>query len=74
MKKKLIPIVIFSIFTTFLFAQENNPSVFDPHTGRFENWILYHNHQTALYDIITNEAFRILDERSEKIKQLQTKR
>ncbi len=73
MKKKLIPFIILTIYTSILIAQENNPSVFDPHSGRFENWILYNNHQTALYDIITNEAFRILDERSEKIKHLQNK-
>lgn len=56
-----------------VYAQENNPSVFAPHTGRFKNWIVYQHPQTALYDIITNEAFRLLDKREEKINRLQTK-
>lgn len=66
-------IITLFILTRLINAQENNPSVFDPHTGRFENWILYNNHQTALYDIITNKAFELLDKRTEKISTLKTK-
>ena len=72
MKQKHIFFIVLFLYAVCVSAQENNPSVFYPHSGRFENWILYNNHQTALYDIITNEAFRLLSLREEKIKQLRS--
>lgn len=70
MKIKLFTIIILLVYALKISAQENNPSVFDPHSGRFGSWLSYNNHQTALYNIITNEAFRLLDERAEKINKL----
>lgn len=67
--------IISSLITILLFfqlanAQENNPSVFDPHSGRFTSWLSYNNHQNALYNIITTEAFELLDKRAEKVARL----
>jgi cephalosporin-C deacetylase-like acetyl esterase len=66
---------IFSIlfFSTFqLVAQEQSKSVFYS-TGNNRPWILYQNNNQALYKIITNEAFTLLEQREQHIKNLVTK-
>ncbi len=65
----------FSILLLFVFqvlAQEQSKSVF----FNAENngpWILYQNNNQALYKIITNEAFTLLEQREKHIKNLTTK-
>ena len=69
MKQQLI---VFSIlfFSTFqLFAQEPAKSVFYS-AGNNRPWILYQNNNQALYKIITNEAFTLLEQREQHIKNL----
>jgi cephalosporin-C deacetylase-like acetyl esterase len=67
---------VFSIlfFSTFqLFAQELSKSVFSNNEGIDKTWILYQNNNQALYKIITNEAFTLLEQRKQHIKNLTTK-
>ena len=71
MKQIISLLLVFTISSSFIVAQENNPSVFDSH-GRFKNWILFDNHQTALYDIITNKAFELIDKRTKEVAKLTT--
>lgn len=51
------------------FAQE---SVFYS-AGNKQNWLLFPNHQKALYKLITDEAFDLLDQREKEIEKLATK-
>lgn len=64
--------IIFFFISVLIYAQENNPSVFHSNTGGETKWLLYKNNNQALYKIITNEAFQLLDERSETIAGLKT--
>jgi cephalosporin-C deacetylase-like acetyl esterase len=72
MKQQLIifSILILSIFQ--LIAQEPSKSVFYS-AGNNRPWILYQNNNQALYKIITNEAFTLLEQREQQIKNLTTK-
>jgi cephalosporin-C deacetylase-like acetyl esterase len=66
---------VFSILflSTFqLVAQEQSKSVFYS-VGNNRPWILYQNNNQALYKIITNEAFTLLEQREQNIKNLSTK-
>jgi cephalosporin-C deacetylase-like acetyl esterase len=66
---------VFSIlfFSTFqLVAQEQSKSVFYS-AGNNRPWILYQNNNQALYKIITNEAFTLLEQREQNVKNLSTK-
>jgi cephalosporin-C deacetylase-like acetyl esterase len=72
MKQQLIifSILILSIFQ--LVAQEPSKSVFYS-AGNNRPWILYQNNNQALYKIITNEAFTLLEQREQHVKNLSTK-
>jgi hypothetical protein len=72
MKQQLIifSILILSIFQ--LVAQEPSKSAFYS-AGNNRPWILYQNNNQALYKIITNEAFTLLEQREQHIKNLSTK-
>lgn len=66
---------VFSILIVIVFqlvAQEPIKSVFYS-TGNNQPWILYQNNNQALYKIITNEAFTLLEQREQHIKNLSTK-
>ena len=66
---------VFSILflSTFqLVAQEQSKSVFYS-AGNNRPWILYQNNNQALYKIITNEAFTLLEQREQHVKNLVTK-
>lgn len=66
---------VFSILFLFEFqlvAQEHSKSVFYS-AGNNRPWILYQNNNQALYKIITNEAFTLLEQREQQIKNLVTK-
>ena len=65
--------IAFLLQSTFSFSQINDPSVFHSNRGEESKWLLYKNNNQALYKIITNEAFQLLDERSEQIAKLNTK-
>lgn len=60
------------LFAEITFAQEPSKSVFYS-AGNNRPWILYQNNNQALYKIITNEAFTLLEEREQHIKNLTTK-
>jgi cephalosporin-C deacetylase-like acetyl esterase len=67
--------LIFSILFLSVFqlvAQEADKSVFYS-AGNSRPWILYQNNNQALYKIITNEAFTLLEQREQHIKTLSTK-
>ena len=67
--------ITFSILCFFVFqliAQEPSKSVFYS-AGNNRPWILYQNNNQALYKIITNEAFTLLEQREQHIKTLITK-
>jgi cephalosporin-C deacetylase-like acetyl esterase len=71
MKQQLIifSILILSIFQ--LVAQEPSKSAFYS-AGNNRPWILYQNNNQALYKIITNEAFTLLEQREQHVKNLST--
>ncbi len=52
-------------------AQEPLPSVFDNHWGN--KWYAYKNNHEALYKIISEEAYRLLDLRTNAIAEIETK-
>jgi len=62
------------IFTAIIsFGQNKNESVFSSDPGNDGKWLLYKHNNEALYTIITNKAFQLLNERDKKIERLQTK-
>jgi cephalosporin-C deacetylase-like acetyl esterase len=65
-----------AIYFLFLFpimsAQNQSNSVFDAHRGGNITWLSYSNNHKLLYNIISDEAFQILEIRKEKIASLQT--
>ena len=64
---------LFLFFTLHIIvAQENNPSVFHANRGGERQWFLYENNHEALYKIITNEAFELLDQRKKKVENLRS--
>ncbi len=67
---------IFSIVLLFwalsLFSQEPATSVFYRNQGGERKWLTYQDNHRALYKIITDEAFRLLDKREEKISRFQS--
>jgi hypothetical protein len=63
-------ILILTVFQ--LLAQEPEKSVFYS-AGNNRSWILYQNNNQSLYNIITNEAFYLLEQREERVNSLATK-
>ncbi len=72
MKLLIILYSILCISVTNLVAQEPSKSVFHSQ-GNNQPWILYQNNNQALYNIITNEAFDLLEQREENVNELITK-
>jgi cephalosporin-C deacetylase-like acetyl esterase len=72
MNRLVLPILFFLISIS-AFAQNISPSVFNSGKGSESQWLLYKNNDEALYKIITDKAFNLLDKRKEKIDQLQTR-
>jgi cephalosporin-C deacetylase-like acetyl esterase len=71
--KRVSFVFLILFFSTFqLVAQELSKSVFYS-AGNNRPWILYQNNNQALYKIITNEAFTLLEQREQHIKNLSTK-
>ena len=72
MKRPIFTIAVVIITSIIGFAQETSKSVFYSQ-GNNKPWILYQNNNQALYKIITNEAFNLLDKRKVRIDKLSTK-
>lgn len=73
MKYRTISTVVLTFFfTTILLGQQGPESVFDAYFAN-SKWNSYRNHNQALYKIISEEAFRLLDARTENISKLKTK-
>ena len=70
--KRLITFSILFLFVFQLIAQELSKSAFYS-TGNNQPWVLYQNNNLALYKIITDEAFTLLEQREQHIKNLVTK-
>ena len=70
--KRLITFSILFLIVFQLIAQELSKSAFYS-AGNNQPWILYQNNNQALYKIITNEAFTLLEQREQHIKNLSTK-
>lgn len=71
MNRPILPLLLLLISLS-LGAQNISPSVFI-NNGNNSEWLLYKNNDEALYKIITNSAFKLLDQRKEKINGLQTR-
>ncbi len=65
--------VLISLFFNNTYAQENNTSVFHSNRGAKSEWLVYKNNNQALYKIITDEAFKLLDERETNVSKVKTK-
>ncbi|NQU54651.1 MAG: acetylxylan esterase [Bacteroidetes bacterium] len=72
MNRFSICIFFLFLFAANAFAQEYNTSVFHSNSET-KKWLLFEHNNQALYTIITNEAFKLLDEREAKIAKLETK-
>ena len=55
-----------------VFSQEPSGSVFSTNRGGDRQWLTYQDNHRALYRIITNEAFNLLEERAEKVSKFQS--
>jgi len=73
MKWSVLTFAVLIISVTFSFAQVIPKSVFNNNQESDNKWLLYQNNQQALYKIITNEAFYLLEQRSNQINSLKTK-
>jgi cephalosporin-C deacetylase-like acetyl esterase len=72
MKYRIISTVVLTFFcTTMLLGQQKTASVFESYRGF--KWYSYKNNDEALYRVISEEAFRLLDARTEVISELETK-
>lgn len=74
MKRKIL-LLPFSLlfFLNIAYTQEPSASVFSRNQGGDRQWLIYQDNHRALYKIITDEAFRLLDERGEKISRFNTR-
>lgn len=71
-KNYLLSLALLLIFGAS-FGQEEIQSVFYSNMGKDIKWFSYQSNNQALYKIISDEAFRLLDARSEKVSDLNTK-
>jgi cephalosporin-C deacetylase-like acetyl esterase len=71
MNRPILPL-LFLLISFSVSAQNVSPSVFNANRGNETKWLLYKNNDEALYKIITDRAFDLLEQRKEKINQLQT--
>jgi cephalosporin-C deacetylase-like acetyl esterase len=73
MNRSVLTLAILIISVSISFVQEISKSVFNNNEGNDKTWILYQNNNQALYKIITNEAFTLLEQREQHVKNLATK-
>jgi len=71
---RLLSFLTFALLTLSLpvLAQESAESVFYANRGSDRQWLTYQDNHRALYRIITNEAFNLLEERAEKVTKFQS--
>jgi hypothetical protein len=69
---KTIYLIYFLFSFSILSAQNQSNSVFDAHRGGNITWLAYSNNHKLLYNIITEEAYQILENRKGEIASLQT--
>lgn len=72
MKQHLIIVLTLFLSISNLFSQESSKSSFYSE-GDKRTWILYQNNNQALYNIISNEAFSLLEQRKQHINKLSAK-
>lgn len=72
MNRFSISIFCVFFFVTIGFSQEYNTSVLLSNRGT-QKWLMFEHNNQALYTIITNEAFKLLDERETNVSKLETK-
>jgi len=65
-------ILSFFIFLQNGLSQETPHSVFNANRGGDQLWLTYQDNHRALYRIITNEAFHLLEERAAKVSEIHT--
>lgn len=71
--KRICLMAIFCLIAMFkAFSQEKPLSSFYANRGNDSQWLLYQDNHKALYRIITNEAFRLLDQREALTSKLHT--
>ena len=71
---RLLSFLTFALLTLSLpvLAQEPAESIFHANRGSDRQWLTYQDNHRALYRIITNEAFNLLEERAEKVTKFQS--
>lgn len=70
--KKLIHLIGIPMLLLWInaWSQEPEQSVFNAHRGNSSHWHTYQDNHRTLYRIISNEAFRLLDERAANVANL----
>jgi cephalosporin-C deacetylase-like acetyl esterase len=68
--KPITSVLLLLFIASTVFSQEIQNSVFSTSRWRDKKWLSFQDNHNALYKIITNEAFRLLDERSERLSEL----
>lgn len=72
MKNYLLLILSLLVTGSTVYAQELNKPVLNANRGSSSKWLVHQSNHEALYRIISNEAFQLLDQREEKIAGLKT--
>jgi cephalosporin-C deacetylase-like acetyl esterase len=72
MQRKTASLMLVLLFPLLLTSQNTSSSVFSTHRWQDKPWLAFGKNHTALYGIISNEAYRLLNIREEKISRLHT--
>lgn len=70
--KPITSVLLFLFVASTVFSQDIQNSVFSTSRWKDKKWLAFQDNHQALYRIITNEVFRMLDERSERLSELKT--
>jgi cephalosporin-C deacetylase-like acetyl esterase len=70
--KPITSVLLLLFISSLVFSQNIQNSVFSTSRWKDKKWLAFQDNHQALYRIITNEAFRMLDERSERLSELKT--
>lgn len=74
MKQNQVKLILFFLSLSLLaVSQKTEKSVFYTTAGRNNQWITFQDNHRALYRVITNEAFRQLDERAARVSKFSSK-
>lgn len=72
-RKSLLLIIFLILISNNLISQNNENSVFFVNRGKNLEWLSYPTKQDALYQVISNTAFKQLENRKDQISTLKTK-